>query len=447
MESTRRNFIKTSAGAFFAAAAGRVLGAGAPSNRVRLAIAGCREEGRGIWVMRAAMRTPGVEIAWVCDVDSRARAFAVAEVERETGVRPRASADLRKVLEDPLLDGIISETPDHWHAYSAVMAMEAGKHVYVEKPCCFCPREGELLVDAWRRSGKTLQVGSQRRSSANVAAALAWMKENPSAVGRMKWADCWYTVGRGSIGRGKPAPVPEWLDWELWQGPAPRTPYRDNYVHYNWHWFRRWGTAETGNNAPHFADLSRWLLGVKFPERVTASGGLLFPRDDDYEWPDTCDLALEYPGRKLLTFRVASHTADKPRLGMHTGAIVYGENGSVRFGVDDSVEIADAKGASLKRWTPPKADASAASLTNPVGELDMRHVADFVDCIRRGSQGTAAPADEGYMSSYVPIVGNIALDLRESIKTDPETGRPVGNPAADALWRREYEKGWGLLEG
>ena len=444
MKISRRDFVKTSAGAFAAVSAFRGAFA-APSERVRLAIVGCHAKGRGVCVMRAALKVPGVEIAWVCDVDSRARDFAAAEVERLSGLAPRKEKDLRRVLEDPMLDGVILETPDHWHAYGAVLAMQAGKHVYVEKPCCFCPREGEILVDTWKRTGKVLQVGSQRRSSSNYRAAFAWLAENGNPVGELRFAKCWYATDRAAIGRGRVVPVPEWLDWDLWQGPAPRVAYRDNVVHYNWHWFRRWGTAETGNNAPHFADVARWALGGKFPERVTTAGGLVFPKDDDYEWPDTYSMSFEYPGGKFATFELVSHLRARTFKNAGSGAIVYGDRGSVYFGPYDDVSVLDDKGAEIKRWDKDTA-AKTGSLTDPTTSLDILHMSDFVACIRSGSQKTAAPADEGYMSSYMPITANISLDLHESIRTDPETGRPVGNKAAEALWRREYEKGWNAFE-
>ena len=440
----RRDFVKTGAGAFFIAASGRALGQGAASNRVRLAIVGCHEKGRGISVMRRALTVPGLEIAWVCDVDSRARDFAAAEVQKIAGYVPRKEKDLRKVLEDKELDGIISETPDHWHAYSAVLAMRAGKAVYVEKPCCFCPREGEILVDVWRKTGMVLQVGSQRRASRIYRAVFDYLRENAGIVGELKWAKCWYMSDRESIGRGKPAPVPEWLDWDLWQGPAPRTGYRDNVVHYNWHWFRRWGTAETGNNAPHFADVARWALGVKFPQRVVASGGKLFPRKgDDYEWPDTYSLSFEYPGDKLVTFELTSHVSGKPYLNVGTGAMVYGDNGSVYFGPADDATVFDRKGKVIKEWKFDP-NAQVGSLTNPTAALDALHMTKFVECVRAKDQNTFAPADEGYMSTYMPIVGNIALETQEALKVDPATGRPE-SAAALALWSREYEKGWELV--
>ena len=442
----RREFIKAGSSAFFIAAAGRAFGADAPSNRVRLAIVGCHAKGRGISVMRAAMLVPGVEIAYVCDVDSRAMDFAAAEVEKIGGYKPRKEKDLRKLLEDPALDGIISETPDHWHAWSAVMAMRAGKHVYVEKPCCFCPREGEILVDTWRETGKVLQVGSQRRASLNYRAAFDWLRDNGQPLGELKWGKCWYMANRASIGRGNRVAVPEWLDWELWQGPAPRQDYRDNIVHYNWHWFRNWGTGESGNNAPHFADVARWALGVKFPKRVSVMGGSLFPRqDDDYEFADSFNMSFEFPGDKLITFELTSHVNAKPYMDVSTGAMVYGDKGAIYFGPSDDVKVFDAKGNVLKAWDKDSSSTQVGSLTDPTARLDFLHQTNFVECIRANSQGTFVPANEGYMSSYMPIAGNVALATHETFETDPNTGRPLNCKAAEALWAREYAKGWELV--
>ena len=222
--NTRRQFLQAAAasGAFFIASPNRVFGAGAPSNRVRLAIVGCHAKGRGNRMMLAALEVPGVEIAYVCDVDARARDYAAEQVKKISGVAPKKEKDLRKVLEDKELDGIISVTPDHWHAYSAVLAMRAGKSVYLEKPCCFCPEEGEILVKTWKQTGKTLQIGTQRRASKTYREAIEWAQSAAKPLGELTFAKCLCSCSRASIGRGKVANVPEWLDWELWQGPAPR---------------------------------------------------------------------------------------------------------------------------------------------------------------------------------------------------------------------------------
>ena len=439
---TRRGFIKTAGGAFFIAAAGKAFGANAPSNRVRLAIVGCHEKGRGARVMRAAMEA-GAEIACVCDVDSRAREYAVAEVLKHGGYKPRAEKDLRKVLEDKSIDGIISETPDHWHACSAILAMRAGKGVYVEKPCCFRPEEGELLVKVWKETGMTLQVGSQRRASKAYREIIDWVNGPEKPIGELRFAKCLCSCGRASIGHGKETAAPDWLDWDLWQGPAPRRKFRDNLVHYNWHWFRHWGTAESGNNAPHFCDVARWALQVGFPKRVTCGGGKVFPWiDDDFEWPDTFNMSFEFPNDKLIIFDITSRTPSRNEKDMKSGSIVYGEKGSVFFGLSDDGVVYDEKGKVLRTWDP--ADMKVGSLTNPTATLDVAHMKNFIDNLKARSQGTFVPADEGYMSSYLPLAANVALDTHSVLDVDPKTGRPLNNPAAMKIWGREYEKGWEL---
>jgi predicted dehydrogenase len=439
----RRDFIKTGSGAFFIASAGKAFGADAPSNRVRLAMVGCHAKGRGAQVMRSALKVPGVEIAYVCDVDSRALDFAAAEVEKVSGVKPRKEKDLRKVLEDKSIDGIISVTPDHWHAYSAVLAMRAGKAVYVEKPCCFCPSEGEVIIDTWNKTGTVFQMGNQRRASLPYREAIDYVRSS-GVIGELKWAKCWYMSNRASIGRGKPAAVPQWLDWELWQGPAPRRDYRDNIVHYNWHWFRNWGTAESGNNAPHFADAARWALGVGHPEAVQCSSGMFFRRsEDDYEWPDTFNASFKYPGEKFITFELASHCNQKPMMNVGTGALVYGEKGALFLDPRDKAELFDVKGQKIKEWTAASV-TKAGSLTDPTNSLDCRHMAKYVECIRNRDRNTNSPADEAVKSTMMPLMMNIASEMGEEIRFDPKTGKPITR-IPERHWSREYAKGWELV--
>ena len=438
----RRDFIKTGSGAFAVAAAGCAIGDAAPSNRVRLAIVGCHEKGRGQSVMKSAMKVPGVEIAYVCDVDSRARDWAADVVEKASGFRPKKEKDLRKVLEDRNLDGIISETPDHWHAYSAVLAMRAGKAVYVEKPCAFCPREGEIIVDTWRKTGMVFQMGNQRRASLTYRAVFDYLRET-NAIGDMKWAKCWYMADRASIGRGTKIAAPEWLDWDLWQGPAPRRDLLSNIVHYNWHWFRDWGTSEMGNNAPHFADAARWALGVDYPESVQCVGDQYFPKGDDYDWPDTFNASFRFPGGKFMTFELTSHCRGNPYMNVGTGAMVYGTKGSLFLHPGDRATVYDEKGKELKSWFAG-GSTSEGSLTNPTASLDVLHMTKFVDCIRSKSQQTNAPADEAVKSTYLPLLANIAVEVGETVRLDPVTGKLL-TKSAERLWSREYEKGWELV--
>ena len=441
----RRDFIKTGAGAFFIAAAGKAVGAGAASNRVRLAIVGCHANGRGFAVMKSAMKVPGVEIAWVCDVDSRAREMAADYVFKATGVKPKTEKDLRKVVEDPLLDGIISETPDHFHAYSAVLAMKAGKAVYVEKPCIFCPAEGEILMRTARDTKQVLQVGSQRRASLSYRAAFDYLKET-NAIGAMRNAKAWYVSNRASIGTGKKTAVPEWLDWDLWQGPAPREDFRDNIVHYNWHWFRKWGTSEMGNNAPHFADAARWALGIdEFPESVQCAGGLYSPKGGDFEWPDVFNASFKYACGKMITFEMSCHNNVKPFMDAQTGALVYGERGAMYLGPGDDAKIFDEKGNIVKEWKAGGIEVTKTmSTTNPTERLDISHMANYVECIRAKNTNTNVNAEQGVKSSILPILANVALDEGETIHLDPKTGALKSKAGAKG-WAREYEKGWELV--
>ena len=436
----RRDFIKAGMSAFTIASSGRAIGIDAPSNRVRLAIVGCHEKGRGQSLMRGTMKVPGIEIACVCDVDSRAMDWAANLVEKTRGNRPKKEKDLRRVLEDRTIDGIVSETPDHWHAYSAVLAMNAGKAVYVEKPCAFCPRECEVILETWKRTGMVFQMGVQRRASRSYKAALDYIHET-NVIGDLKWVKCWYMSNRASIGRGRPVEIPKWLDWELWQGPAPRVAFRDNLVHYNWHWFRNWGTSEVGNNAPHYLDLARWALNVGYPETVECAGGRFFDKNDDYEWPDTFNASYRFSNGKFVTFEMASHANVKPYMQSSTGAMAYGEHGALYFGSDDSVTLFDGKSRVVREWKG--GDTETGSLTNPTASLDVPNQAKFAECIRTKSQATNSPADDAVKTTLMTLLTNIAVETGEPVRLDSATGRVLSKNAA-AFWSREYAKGWDI---
>ena len=443
----RRDFIRTGAGAFAIAAAGKAWGADAPAGRVRLALVGCREKGRGAAVVLQAMRVPGVEIAYVCDVDARAMDYAADLVERKGGGRPKKEKDLRRILDDRTVDGIISETPDHWHAWSAVMAMRAGKAVYVEKPCAFCPQECQTIIDTWRKTGMVFQMGSQRRASTPFRLAAEAIR-NGELIGKPIWGKTWYMTRRESIGRGKAVPVPDWLDWDLWQGPAPRVDYRDNMVHYNWHWFLNWGTGECGNNAVHFVDIARWCLGVEWPSRVVSTGGKLWmPPDDDWAWPDTQNVTWDFPGGKLITWEGLSCANVKPYMGVATGAMIYGSDGAAFFGPSANVIVYDKKGGVTRKW-----DATGKSvITNTDdrsgggwNDTTFEHLRNFVDCIRAKTPEKAfAHAEIGAKSTFLALAANVAHRCGRPIEIDPLTGRLL-TPEGAALWGRAYAKGWEL---
>ena len=273
-----------------------------------------------------------VSIAYVCDVDTRAAEIAAKMAEETTKERPKIQYDFRKLIEEKDLDLVTIATPEHWHAPMAIMAVKAGKHVYVEKPCAHNLREGEMLTELAKKYPKTIiQMGVQGRSGLRNIQGIKDIKDG--LIGDVYLAKAWYANKRGTIGTGKKAPVPEWLNWDLWQGPAPREDYKDNVVHYNWHWFRKWGTGEMGNNAIHQLDCCLWGLGVDYPEQVTSYGGR-FHFKDDWEFCDTQISSYKYTdgkqiiweGRSCNPFRIYEAS---------NGVIFSGTKGTIKILPED----------------------------------------------------------------------------------------------------------------
>ena len=248
-------------GAASAAGMALSLSAGAAENAApERVVVGVMGLSRGRALACQFAQQAGVEVRYVCDVDATRAEKGAQEVEQAGTVAPIPIRDFRKILDDPEVDALVCATPNHWHAPATILACSAGKHVYVEKPCCHNPREGELMIEAARKYGRAVQVGTQRRSSETTREAIALLRAGE--LGRVYSSRGTYTSLRGSIGIGKPADVPEYLDYDLWQGPAPRRPYIDNRIPYNWHWFWHWGNGELGNNGVHALDICRWGLEV-----------------------------------------------------------------------------------------------------------------------------------------------------------------------------------------
>jgi predicted dehydrogenase len=361
----------------------------------------------------------------------------IAEVAAVSGKRPKGVTDIRKLAELRDLDAIAMATPDHWHAPGALMALRAGKHVYLEKPCSHNPAEGEMLVKASEKYGKLVQMGTQRRSFPGVTNAIQELKSG--IIGRVYFAKGWYSNARKSIGRGKEVPVPPHLDFDLWQGPAPRRAYRDNLVHYNWHWFWHWGTGEALNNGTHEMDVMRWGLGVDYPVKVVSAGGR-YAFTDDWETPDTQTITLEFPGGIGMTWEgISCNPYDSERSGR--GVIFYGEKGTVVLPGGDDYEVFDLENKLVKQV---KTTVGKADTTNTMGmgeQLDTLHLVNFLDAVR-GKARLTAPIAEGHRSTLMAQLGNIAYRTAETLKVDPSSGHILNSPEAAKLWGREYEKGW-----
>jgi predicted dehydrogenase len=434
--ASRREFIQRAAVAGIGVGAlGRipvVRGQNAPSETVRVAVMGVNS--RGDVLAQTFARAQGCEVAYVCDVDGRAVEKTVATVSTAQRAQPRGTSDFRRALDDAGVDALVIAAPDHWHAPATLLALQAGKHVYVEKPCGHNPREGELLAEAQAHYGLVVQMGNQQRSAPRSIEIIGDI--HGGLIGRPYFARAWYAYTRGSIGHGTVAGVPDWLDYDLWQGPAPRTPYRDNVIHYNWHWFWRWGTGEINNNGAHEIDVCRWALDVDYPTRVTSSGGR-FHFDDDWEMFDTQVASYEFEGGKSMTWEGRSCNG-RPIEGRGRGASIHGEEGTVILDRSGYV-VYDQRNNEVKRSI--RGEAVSALDTRGGGDLTGMHIDNFLNGVR-GKEQLNAPIDDGQKSVLLCHLGNIAQRTGRTLNCDPMSGRIVGDAEAMSYWSREYEPGW-----
>ncbi len=433
---TRREFLDTLA----VGAAGLAIGSSAKSygqilgsnERLNFAVIGLNSRAYA-HLSSLKANQDSAHISHVCDVESNILAKFAAATRQMMGYDAATEKDFRKILERKDIDAITIATPDHWHAPMAILGLQAGKHVYVEKPCSHNPGEGALLVEAQKKYGKLVQMGTQQRSSPHTIEIVG--KIHGGLIGKPYFAKCWYDNTRKSIGYGKAVPVPATLDWDLWQGPAPRQPYKDNVQPYNWHWFRIWGTGETLNNGTHEVDVCRWALGVDYPTRITASGGR-YAFKDDWQFYDTLVTNYEYDD-KILSWTSACSN------GMHTynrgrGSVIEGTEGSVL--VDrDGYEVYDLKGKKTNEFKVGK-QTSTADLIGADSMTDA-HFANFIAGIRKGEK-LNAPVSVGNVAVTMLQLSNIAWFVNRELNLDPSDGKIKNDPEAMKYWNREYEKGW-----
>jgi len=410
-----------------------VFGKNAPSNKVVVAVMGVN--GRGSYLAQKFSQLQNVEVAYICDVEDKAvqKGF---DVLKDAKRKPELIKDIRKLVERKDFDALLIAAPDHWHAPAAILAAAHGKHVYVEKPCGQNPYEGELIAQAYHNYGKHIQMGNQRRSYPTLIEAVALAREG--IIGDVYFAKSWYTNNRASIGIGKNIPVPSTLDFDLWQGPAPRRPYQDNLVHYNWHWFWHWGTGECCNNGTHEIDCCRWFLGVDYPTRVTSSGGR-YAYKDDWQTPDTQVAGFEFGEKASITWESRSCN-NYPVEGSGRGFIIYGTKGTlVNYGGGE-YKILDIKNKLVKEVKSNVA-TDANNTVSASGDIEVHHFVNFVNTIR-GEAKLNSPVDEASKSVLLCHLANIAQRTGQALHCDPKNGHILNNNEAMKLWRRTYEKGW-----
>jgi predicted dehydrogenase len=433
---TRREFLDSLA----VGAAGMVVGETAKSysqiigsnDRLNFAVIGLNGRGYAHLSSLKANKS-AARISHVCDVDANILKKFADKTTSEMGEAPVAVKDFRQILAEKIVDAITIATPDHWHTPMAIASLEAGKHVYVEKPCSHNPAEGVMLVQAQQKYGKLVQMGNQQRSSPYSIDIIE--KIHSGIIGRAYYAKAWYSNTRKSIGAGKEVPVPAELDWDLWQGPAPRRPYQNNVQPYNWHWFRIYGTGESLNNGTHEVDVCRWALGLEYPKRVTASGGR-YHFKDDWQFYDTLVTSFEYED-SLISWEGKCCQGMK-FYGRDRGSAIMGTNGTVVLD-RDGYDIYDLKGNKIKEYRV----GSTTSSSDTVGTDSMTdaHFANFIAAIRKGEK-LNAPIASGNVSVTMLQLSNIAWEVNRELHVNPKDGQIQSDTEAMNMWGREYEKGW-----
>jgi predicted dehydrogenase len=400
----------------------KVRGADAAGKKLKVAVVAL---GRGLAHVQALLKLPNVEIAYLAEVDPKRLERGLQVVAGTQKTSCQGVGDFRKILEDKSVDAVFIATPNFWHTPAALLALQAGKHVYVEKPGSQNPHEAEMIVAAQKKYGHLVQMGNQRRT---------WMKDaiealHGGAIGPVHFARGFYYNSRKAVGTGdNPLAAPPELDWNLWQGPVPDDTLHDmkKFAHYDWHWLWHWGNGELGNNGIHYLDILRWGLKADYPERVTYNGGRYF-FDDQQETPDTGTAVYDFGklgGAEWVQSSCHPRAAEKPI----AEVVFYGDNGTMAINRDN--------------WTVYDPKGVKVGEGKGKGGGDGAHMGNFLEAIR-GNAKLNSPIEEGQKSTMLCHLGNIAYRSNTVVRCDPKTGKLIDNPAAEKLWQRpEYRTGW-----
>ena len=433
--SNRRRFLKTSTATAALVTVPHLAHAAKANETIVMGIIG--PGGMGMNHVRGFADADNVEVAYVCDVDEKRLASAAKEVARR-GRAPKAVKDMRTIFEDKNVDAVAIATPDHWHTPASILACEAGKHVYVEKPVSHNVREGRLLVEAAERNKVVVQHGTQSRSTAPIIEAMERL--HSGVIGEVLVAKAWNSQRRSSIGKSKPIDPPAHLDFDLWLGPAPKVPYRPNMLHSIWRWWYDYGCGDIGNDGVHDLDIARWGLGTfgeRHPNRIMAMGGKYF-FDDDMQWPDTQTVLYEYaparegerPRQLIFEQRIWSPYVQE---GFENGNAFYGTKGMMLLGKRGGYKLYGERNKLIE--------------DKPAGGPDLgAHHRNFLAAVR-GEEAAHANALTAHLSSSLCHLGNIAIRTGRRLNFDPVKELVDGDEEANGLVGREYRKHWGVPAG
>jgi len=442
--ASRRNFIKKmSAGAAGVAVGSTAMGMSAKSygkiiganDKINVAIMGLGRR-LGAFPAPIARKESNVELKYLCDVMEHQRERAAGRLAKVLDYKPKLENDFRKILDDSKVDAIINATPDHWHTPGAIMAMQAGKHVYVEKPCSHNMMENEMVVKAAEKYGKVVQMGNQQRTSDHT---IEIIKEiHNGAIGVPYRAVAFYVNGRGEVPVQKKAPVPAGLDWEIWQGPAIHREYTEETWNYNWHWYGwNYGTGETGNNATHELDVARWALQVAYPNNVHVEAGKRHFIDDGWEMYDTMDATFKFEGDKVIKWDGRSRSKHDTYAQGGRGTIIFGSEGTVF--VDRGKYILYDRMGKIVRDSISASNEAGTALGGG-GDMTTSHVVNWFEGIR-GNAKLNAHIAEGAISQAMVHYSNVAYRIGHGFDICDKSGIMFDKDAMK-LWGREYDPNW-----
>ncbi len=455
-DTSRRNFLKSAALAGGAAAAPRPLAAaapppsdGSPNDRINLAVVGIHGRGKTHIAKFGAM--PGVRIAYLCDIDERLFPAAVDEIEQAHGYRPKTHFDLRKVLEDPEVDAISVATPDHWHALHTIWACQAGKDVYVEKPCSYTLVEGRRMVQAARKYGRIVQVGLDRRGDPRDRAAMDFIRSGRfGEVYRTKSA---IYKGRASIGREQEASIPEGVHWDLFLGPAPYRAFNVNRFHYGWHFFWDTSTTDIGNTGVHSLDVLRWGAGKQtHPVKIHCFGGV-YVWDSDQQTPNVQNASYEYDDGSIMEIELTNLYS--PPFDGERGMvdIFYTTEGYVssaggwkatkgEFVPRDRTSDTGVDETMNNVSFPERNYVDGPEIAMPAGEsTEDEHFRNFIDVVRsRKREDLYCEIEDGHLSTSLAHLANISYHTGRKLTFDPATETFPGDEEANGYLTREYRE-------
>ncbi len=411
---------------------GRVIGA---NDQINLAAIGIRS--RGSEVIGEFAKIQNVRVKTLCDIDENVLASKGADFEKANGYMPGKEYDLRKVFDDKDIDAVVIATPNHWHALATIWACQAGKHVYVEKPCSHNVWEGRKMVEAARKYKRLVQVGFQNRSISNVRQAMQFLQDG--GIGEVYMARGLCYKPRDSFGKCPDSEVPQGVHYDLWLGPAPYRPFNEKKFHYNWHWFWDTGNGDIGNQGPHQFDIARWGLGKdEHPVKVCSMGGYFkFGNVCPQETANTQVATYEYADGKILQFEVRGLYTN-PDSGVSIGNLFYGTEGWMQLNESRWATFMGRENTPGPTSSTTEVSADPFNLAGGGGE---QHFANFIAALRSGKRTSqTCDIEVGYMSTVLPHLANISYRLGRRLEFDGKKEKFINAEDADKMLTREYRE-------